>query len=304
MGLPGTKINHNFLYQIYETLQLHHSTNLITIYENRQMSLKQDQHAPTQRFSNRVENYIRYRPGYPDEVLQILEKETGLTPSSIIADIGSGTGISTELFLKNGNMVYAVEPNDAMREAAELLLKNYPNFHSVNGTSEATTIDGHCIDLVIAAQAFHWFTPDETRREFDRILKPNGNIVLMWNRRKENETLFLASYEALLQQYGTDYDQVRHTNIDDRLLGTFFESYKKHVVYNEQLFDFDGLKGRLLSSSYAPTEGHPNYEPMIKQLKIMFHEYQQNGQVRFEYDTEIYIGQVSSEQGIILNFEL
>ena len=302
MGLPDNKINHNFSTE-YKTLQLHRSTNLITIYENHRMSLKQYQHDPTQRFSNRVENYIRYRPGYPDEVLQILEKETGLTPSSIIADIGSGTGISAKLFLKNGNTVYAVEPNDAMRKAAESLLKNYPNFHSVNGTSSATAIDDHCIDLIVAAQAFHWFTPDEARREFDRILKPDGNVMLMWNRRKENETLFLASYEALLQQYGTDYAQVRHTNINDQVLGTFFESYKKHVVYNEQLFDFDGLKGRLLSSSYAPAEGHPNYEPMIEQLKIMFEEYQQNGQVRFEYDTEIYIGQVCSERKIIMDLK-
>jgi len=265
------------------------------------MSLKQYQTNPTQRFSNRVENYIRYRPGYPEEVLHILEKEAGLTPSSIIADIGSGTGISTELFLNNGNMVYAVEPNDAMREAAESLLKRYPNFHSVNGTSGVTTLDEHSIDLIVAAQAFHWFTPEEARREFDRILKPGGNVALIWNRRKENETLFLASYEALLQQYGTDYDQVRHTNIDDHTLDSFFESYKKHVVYNEQLFDFEGLKGRLLSSSYAPAKGHPNHKPMLEQLEIMFKEYQQNGQVRFEYDTEIYIGQVGNKQILIRN---
>lgn len=250
---------------------------------------------PTQRFSDRVENYIRYRPGYPKEVLQILEEEAGLTTDSVIADIGSGTGISTELFLKNGNTVYAVEPNDAMREAAESLLQQYPDFHSVAGTADATKLDDHSIDLIISAQAFHWFDPAWARREFSRILKPEGKIILMWNRRKENETLFLASYEALLQQYGTDYDQVRHTHIDGRVLNSFFKSYQKRVVYNEQLFDFEGLKGRLLSSSYAPAEGHPNYEPMIEQLKIMFKEYQQNGQVRFEYDTEIYIGQVNGQ---------
>jgi len=256
------------------------------------MSSNQYQTDPT----NRVENYIRYRPGYPKEVLPVLEKEAGLTSSSLIADIGSGTGISTELFLKNGNVVYAVEPNDAMREAAESLLKQYPNFHSINGSAGATTLGEHSIDIIVAAQAFHWFIPDEARREFERILKPDGNVVLMWNRRKENETLFLASYEALLQQYGTDYDQVRHTNINDRILAGFFDSYEKHVIYNEQFFDFDGLKGRLLSSSYAPMAGHPNHELMLEQLKIMFEEYQENGRVRFEYDTEIYIGPVSSKQ--------
>lgn len=259
------------------------------------MSLNQYQPDPTQRFSNRVENYIRYRPGYPEEIIPILEKEAGLTPTSVIADIGSGTGISAGLFLKYGNTVYAVEPNDAMRGAAESLLQQYPDFHSIAGTADATTLDAHSIDLVVAAQAFHWFNPPEARREFARILKPGDKVTLIWNRRKENETLFLASYEALLRQYGTDYEQVRHANINEQVLDTFFESYKKNVVYNEQLFDFEGLKGRLLSSSYAPAEGHPNHEPMLEQLKIIFEEYKENGQVRFVYDTEIYIGQVSSE---------
>lgn len=246
----------------------------------------------TKRFSDRVKNYVLYRPNYPQEVISVLEKEAKLTSSTTIADIGSGTGISTRLFLDSGNTVYAVEPNDAMRHAAESFLHSYPNFHSVNGNASDTTLADHSVDLVTAAQAFHWFKPDRARREFNRILKPGGKIVLIWNRRKENDTPFLTGYEALLMEYGTDYDQVKHTNIDDSLLSVFFETYTKHVLYNEQLFNFEGLKGRLLSSSYAPAEGHPNHEPMLWQLRILFDQYNEKGLVRFVYDTEIYIGNV------------
>lgn len=286
-------------YEIYNHASpFHYDTKSTAGFRYHQMSPDQYQSDPTKRFTNRVGDYIRYRPGYPEEIIPILEKEAGLTTSSVIADIGSGTGISAGLFLRNGNTVYAVEPNDAMRGAAESLLREYPAFHSIPGTADATTLDNQSIDLVVAAQAFHWFDPTAARREFARILKPGGNIVLIWNRRKEDETLFLASYEALLRQFGIDYEQVRHNNVDKPVLDTFFDSYKKYAVYNEQLFNFEGLKGRLLSSSYVPAEGHPNHEPMLAQLRIMFDEYQKNGQVRFEYDTEIYIGSIGKS-----NFE-
>ena len=123
-----------------------------------------------QRFSNRVENYVKFRPGYPPEVLQLFHDEMKLRPDSVIADIGSGTGISAKLFLENGNEVFGVEPNDAMRSAAENFLSGYSKFRSVNGTAENTTLDESSLDFVIAAQAFHWFKPEETHGEFKRIL--------------------------------------------------------------------------------------------------------------------------------------
>jgi ubiquinone/menaquinone biosynthesis C-methylase UbiE len=250
---------------------------------------------PTQRFSSRVENYIKYRPGYPNEVVETLRSECGLTADSIIADIGSGTGILTEMFLQNGNLVYGVEPNREMRGAAERLLKYYPRFRSVAARAEETTLDDASVDFITAGQAFHWFDREKTRAEFARILKPQGWVAQIWNDRATTTTLFLIAFEKLLQHYSTDYKQVDHRRIDDDVIRDFFGSdqFKLKQVKNSQVFDYDGLKGRLLSSSYAPEEGHPNYEPMLAELERIFQAYQVEGKVVFEYMTLMYYGQLS-----------
>lgn len=247
----------------------------------------------TIRFSDRVDNYIKYRPGYPSEIIDYLKSEGILKNDSIIADIGSGTGISTELFLKNGNTVYAIEPNEQMREAAERLLMNYSNFISVNGKAEETTLQKNSIDLITAGQAFHWFDIPKAKVEFKHLLTKDGYVCLLWNERKLNATPFLTAYEGLLDKYGTDYKSVRHENTDDRKLTEFFDNgYKTKTFPNRQVFDFDGLKGRLLSSSYAPNENDTNYKPMIEELEKIFETQQQNGKVLFEYDTNIYTGKL------------
>ncbi|MBB5033361.1 class I SAM-dependent methyltransferase [Prosthecobacter vanneervenii] len=247
--------------------------------------------APEQRFSDRVENYVRYRPGYPQEIIPLLQREAGLTPQSVIADIGSGTGISAELFLKAGFSVHAVEPNGDMRAAAERLLAPFPNFHSVNASAQATTLPDHSIDLIVAAQAFHWFNSPETRSEFNRILKPGGHIALIWNERKLDSTPFLRVFEQLLLTFGTDYTAIRHENVNAAALASFFSGpYATHTFANEQRFDFEGLKGRLLSSSYAPAEGQPRHEEMIAELRRIFDAHQVAGQVCFEYDTRVHLG--------------
>src|SRR5579863_1705779 len=166
----------------------------------------------TQRFSSRVENYVRYRPGYPPEVLELLKNECGLTPDSTVADIASGTGIFTRILAENGNRVFGVEPNDEMRRAGERLLESYSGFTSIAGTAEATTLQDHSVDIVTAAQAAHWFDREKARREFVRILKPGGWLVLLWNERRTDSTPFLREYEHLLLAYGTDYQDVRHEN--------------------------------------------------------------------------------------------
>ncbi|MDB6006935.1 MAG: SAM-dependent methyltransferase [Prosthecobacter sp.] len=247
--------------------------------------------APEQRFSDRVENYVRYRPSYPEEIIPLLEREASLTPQSVIADIGSGTGISAELFLRAGNAVHAVEPNREMREAAERLLVNYPNFHSINASAQATTLPNHSVDFIVAAQAFHWFNTPETRAEFSRILKPGGHVVLIWNERKLDSTPFLQAFEQLLLTFGTDYTAIRHENVNTAALDSFFSgAYATHSFANEQRFDFEGLKGRLLSSSYAPAAGQPRHDEMIAELRRIFDAYETSGQVCFEYDTRVHVG--------------
>lgn len=247
--------------------------------------------APEQRFSDRVENYVRYRPSYPQEIITLLQREAALTPQSIIADIGSGTGISAELFLRAGNVVHAVEPNREMREAAERLLAHFPNFHSVNASAQTTTLPNHSVDFIVAAQAFHWFNTPETRAEFTRILKPGGHVVLIWNERKLDATPFLQAFEQLLLTFGTDYTAIRHENVNAAALFSFFSgAYDTYTFANEQRFDFEGLKGRLLSSSYAPAAGQPRHDEMIAELRRIFDAYQASDQVCFEYDTRVHVG--------------
>ncbi len=249
---------------------------------------------PTQRFSSRVENYIKYRPGYPGEVITLLEQECGLTSAATVADIGSGTGILTEPFLKHGNPVFAVEPNPEMRAAAERLLAGHPNFRSVNGTAEATRLADLCADLITAGQAFHWFDPDRTRREFVRVLKPGGWVALIWNERRTLSTPFLKDYENLLLAYATDYAAVNHANVDAAAIQAFFApgTATLRSFPNRQVFDFQGLLGRLMSASYAPEPGHPRHEPMLAELASIFQAHEQNGAVTFDYDTLVYYGRL------------
>lgn len=245
----------------------------------------------TTRFSNRVADYIRYRPGYPPELLQTLQSEAGLNPQSAVADIGSGTGISSDIFLQSGCTVFGIEPNTEMRTAAEARFAGVTRFHSLSATAEATTLPDASVDFVVAGQAFHWFDRDLTRTEFARILRPGGCVALFWNSRRIDTTLFLQGYESLLNEFATDYQQINHSNIDRSILARFFEGpFTIRSFPNSQEFDYEGLQGRLLSSSYAPAQGDPRHEPMLKELQRLFHDYAAAGKVRFDYDTELYFG--------------
>jgi ubiquinone/menaquinone biosynthesis C-methylase UbiE len=247
-----------------------------------------------QRFSSRVDNYIKYRPGYPNEVVETLRSECGLTANSIIADVGSGTGILAEMFLKNGNEVYGVEPNREMREAGERLLKDYPRFRSVAARAEETMLADHSVDFITAGQSFHWFDREKCRMEFVRILKPRGWVALIWNERVTNTTRFLVAYEQLLKDYSTDYERIDHRQINDDVIRDFFGSdqFRLKQFKNAQVFDYEGVKGRLLSSSYAPEAGHQNHEPMLAELERIFQAYQDDGKVVFEYVAQMYYGQL------------
>jgi ubiquinone/menaquinone biosynthesis C-methylase UbiE len=246
-----------------------------------------------QRFSSRVADYIRYRPGYPSELIPLLRSECDLRPGHVVADMGSGTGFLAELFLKNGNRVYGIEPNEAMRKAGEEYLASYDNFSSVDASAESTTLDAASINFVTAGQAFHWFEPNAVRDEFRRILKRDGWVVIAWNERRL-DTSFAAVYEELLVKYGTDYTRVREAYPEQESIRKFFGSgeFSQRDLPNEQVFDWDSLAGRLRSSSYAPLEGQPNYAPMMAALEEMFRANQEDGHVRMEYATHVYYGRL------------
>lgn len=242
-----------------------------------------------ERFSNRVENYVKYRPGYPPEILKLFRNEMFLRTDSVVADIGSGTGISALLFLENGNEVFGVEPNSAMREAAEEFLTDFSKFQSVDGTAENTNLSDNSVDFVIAAQAFHWFDKDKTPREFRRILREDGFVVLIWNERQLDSNPFLRDYEELLKKYGTDYEKVRHDNLDKEIFEKSFQAeFSVKTFLNVQTLDFEGLKGRVLSSSYMPSENDSRFEPMIVELQRLFEKYTESGKIQILYNTNIF----------------
>lgn len=250
----------------------------------------------TTRFTTRVDNYVKYRPSYPTEIITLLESECGLTSETLVADIGSGTGFMTELFLKHGNKVFAVEPNAEMRAAGERLLAKYPSFISVNSTAESTTLTAHSIDLIVSGQAFHWFDRAATRAEFKRILKPGGWVVLVWNGFRVETSAVVRGYHEVLLQYGTDYQQVSR-EIETCDIEALFSpgNYRAAQFPFAQVFDFEGLKGRLLSASYAPQKGEPGYEEMIKDLREVFESNQRDGKVNFDYETVVYYGQLPAD---------
>lgn len=251
--------------------------------------------APTQRFSSRVENYVKYRPGYPPEVVRHLASHCALTPASLIADVGCGTGLLAERFLSNGNRVLGVEPNREMREAGARLLAGHPGFTAVAGTAEATTLDTASVDFVVAGQAFHWFEPAPTRAEFARILKPGGWVALVWNERRVAGTPFLEGYEAVIHRFAPDYEASNHRNVNAASLAAFFAPAKFELAefVNAQEVDYAGAAGRLQSSSYTPEPGHPRHAPMLAALRDLVARTGTEGRVTLTYDTRVWYGRLA-----------
>jgi SAM-dependent methyltransferase len=250
-----------------------------------------------QRFSNRVADYVRYRPGYPAALLDLLRTECGLATNHVIADLGSGTGLLTKLFLENGHRVFGVEPNQEMRQAGEEFLQSFPKFTSVAGSAEATALGDASVDFVTAGQAFHWFDPQAARREFLRILKSNGWVVITWNDRRMEEAQLTREYENLLERFGIDYKRVKDAYPESEDIRGFFAAgvFSARDLPNQQILDWEGFRGRLRSSSFAPTEGHPNYAPMMAELERIFRAHERNGSVCMEYFTRVYFGQLRGD---------
>lgn len=247
---------------------------------------------PLRRFSSRAGAYAKYRPSYPPEVLQFLAAECELNPYSQVADIGSGTGIFSKLLLDFGCEVIAVEPNAAMREVASGDLAGYERYRGVDGRAEQTGLAEHSVDLVVAAQAFHWFDAEAARREFARILRPPRWVAVLWNVRRTEGDAFSEGYERLLQQYGTDYKEVSEMRFQP---GAFYghDRWKEGRFDNRQEFDFGGLLGRVDSASYAPAAGSEEHTLLERELRRLFSETERGGRIAMVYDVYVYAGQLN-----------
>lgn len=249
--------------------------------------MKLEELNPKARFSSRVDNYAKYRPNYPNEIIKFLNAKIGLTKRAVIADVGSGTGISSKLFLDNGNEVYGIEPNAEMRSAGEEYLINYKNFHSIEAASENTKLQSESVDIITSGQAFHWFEPEATKKEFLRILKPNGWVVIFNNRRKFNDSQFMNEYMGLIEKYSQKEFGSSVLNTD---LPKFFDlkEIHKELFYNPQVFDLERLKGDLASYSYIPNEDEPIFNNMISEFEFLFEKYNNDGKLVFDYETALY----------------
>jgi len=250
-----------------------------------------DPRDPALRFSDRVDAYARYRPGYPDEAVDWLLSVAALAPRARVADVGAGTGILSAMLLARGHPVDAVEPNEPMRTAAACWLGGRPGFRALEGTAEDLPLADGAVALVVAAQAFHWFDPERSRVEIRRVLAPGGSVGLLWNARRTEGSAFAQAYERLLLEHGTDYTSVRHERIGEVELRRFFGGrFLTRTFGNEQRLDRQALHGRLASSSYAPAPGQPGHTRMLAHLDALFDRTAEDGAVVMAYRTEVHVG--------------
>lgn len=246
-------------------------------------------------FSSRVENYIKYRPGYPLKVIDTLVGECGLASRWRVADIGSGTGLLTRLFLDLGCAVTGVEPNDEMRRAGEQILAGYSNFTSLPGSAEATELADASVDLVSAGMALQWFDVPRARVEFQRILAPGGWVALVWNRMLTGPDPFLQAYTNLILAYSPGWTETLRrdgpgSSLD--LRGFFGGRYHRTTFPMKQSLDWEGLCGRILSTAHAPQPDDPASVPMFTRLREIFDRHENDGRIAIDYETELYYGRL------------
>jgi len=246
---------------------------------------------PKKRFSNRVDDYRKFRPHYPGAIVETVKEICGLNGRSVVADIGSGTGIMTELLAPYCSKIYAVEPNKEMRAAADEALQSNPHFSSIDGAAEATGLEDGTIDIIVSAQAFHWFDRRLTGKEFRRILKPGGWVVLVWNTRRSTGDQFHIELEAYLRSSTPEYLKVHHKHIRGTTLREFFsnDAIIRRNFSNQQELDWKGFKGRMLSASYVPKPRTPHYRDTMRGFEEIFRRHQVDGKIVIEYVTEVYI---------------
>lgn len=256
---------------------------------------------PTERFSNRAAAYARARPSYPSATMALLRDHHGLRPDAVVADVGAGTGIFTRLLLDAGARVFAVEPNADMRREAERAFHGEPRFTAVDARAEATTLESRSVDLLVAAQAFHWFDVEMARIEHARILRPGAHAALIWNDRDLAGNAFLRDYERILTEHCPGYPVLQGKADTPEKFDAYFGkgSWTKHGVPNSQRLDREGLVERVMSSSYAPSAGSDGHAALVAALEAAFDRHHrtdpsaEDGVVVIPYTTTVIGGRLT-----------
>jgi SAM-dependent methyltransferase len=253
--------------------------------------------ASAERFTSRVADYVRYRPDYPAAATDRLASELGLAPGATVADVGAGTGLLTMPLARTGADVVAIDPNEHMLDAAREYLREQERVRFVVGTAEATGLPDRSVDAITAGQAFHWFDHARARTECQRILRPNGKVALIWNAKAFETSAFLAGYEQLLETHVPEFAEVRHETSGDEEIVAFFGAQPRRLTFpHEQRFDWDGVLGRVMSSSYAPRPGHPSHDVLVGELRRLFDEHADDGTIVWPYTTTLYVGSLSDDR--------
>jgi SAM-dependent methyltransferase len=252
----------------------------------------QDYH-PAQRYSGKVESYARYRPSYPAAALDVLERECRLGCGARLADVGSGTGVFTQLLLDRGHHVFAVEINPEMRAAAEARLGSDSRLHSVAGCAEATTLPDGSVDAIVAAQAFHWFDPVRVVPEFERILRPGGGaIALIWNNRRIDADRFHAELEQAIVDGCPDYTRFQLAEVEFSVarLAQMFPGRRvvEHEFDSVHPLGLDGLHGLISSVSYCPPPGTAEHERLMVALQRLFERHHDRAVVSIRYRVQLF----------------
>lgn len=249
---------------------------------------------PKTRFSSRVDNYLKFRPKYPRKIISFMKHKLKLVSDSVVADIGSGTGLLSILFLEHGNKVYGIEPNEDMRKAGEQYLRKYNKFYSLNASAENTSLKPNSIDFIVAGQSYHWFDHKKSKIEFKRILKSKGKVVLIWNSKSDTDN-FTRIYVEIVKSHSKNYNIINNKSRKENTFIPFFSPelfYTKHFT-NEQNLNWLELRGITLSFSYVPLVGS-EHNALFKELKDLFLKYQINKKIVFKYKTEVIYGNLMS----------